>query len=197
MFVTDDFSGPTLDATKWSSVEVGSIYLSVGMPTNGVYFHGVDDHGDSGIARSKNKIIIPASAGFNANIEYGGLYEDPGQRVLTFLGWRSNQEDAFGDALHGIDIMLAVDPGPFYIFKKRTINWGVENRSDIKNDPTNGADGKLRIERVGINYSFYFENAGLWELLDTVSFPQIGLGYIIFGLFAEDPALIFPWILQT
>lgn len=197
MITTDSFIAPALDATKWNSTLNGTVYLDVGFPVDGVYVHGVDDADDSGVIDSENKIIIPGGVAFDAEVLYEGLYGDLVDNIYTFFGWRSLQKDLGGDPLNGIDVMIKVTPDPFYQFQKRMISWGVENRGDIIDDPNNGADGGFRMTRAGSDYSLFFLDGGSWTLLETINFSYNGSGFFVFGLFAEDPAIVFPWVVQS
>lgn len=194
--VFDVFPPPSLDSNKWSSTLVGSVGLSVGVPSNGVYPLTVDDPGDQVRIDSEGKISTP-SGSFDVRLFYADVFSDLDENIVSFLGWRSTQKDGLGDPAYGIDALLCVKPDPVYEFQKRAINLGSVGRSTVLIDPTSGADGGFRIVRSGTDYQLYYYNSG-WVLFETEALPHNGPGYIVFGQFAESPTLLaFPWIPQT
>jgi len=197
MLITDTFPAPTLDDAKWSDQQTGSVGLVIGSPSDGVYPQNVDDDGDEVVVLSEGKISVPAGQSFDQSIFYENVYTDPDQSIVLFLGWRTYQQAPSGNPAFGIDASLAVLPGPAYYFQKRTFESDTETRDNIIEDELEGADGGFRMERIGSNYSLYRHNGDDWELLQTVHFPHTDTGYVIFGVFAVNPVLSFPWVLQT
>lgn len=195
----DAFPAPFLDATRWTDTQQGTVSLTVGVPSDGVYPVDVDDHLDSVVVSSKGKIITPPNAPFVMDISYEGAFVDPEQDILSFLGWRSNQEYVPNEPAFGVDLILCVKPSGSVILQKRLIVGGVESISDIQNDPHDGAARAFRIERSGTSYLLWqWDGVSSWDLRDTVNLGYQGSGYIVFGQQALDPTLqAFPWISQT
>jgi hypothetical protein len=197
MSVLDSFPPPVLDSTKWSDYQIGSTALQVGFPENGCFVHGVDDHGDHVYVKSKNKITIPANRFFAAKIFYTDLYSDDEHNIRYYFGFRSDQEDGGGNSLFGVDVMMLVEPGPVYTFQQKVITAGIENISSLLIDPTSGANGGFKVIRNGLVYSLYYYNGG-WVHLVDVNLGFNGVGYIQFGVQADNPSLsYFPWVAQT
>ena len=194
--VTDTFPAPSIDTTKWTSATTGSTSLVVGTPSDGVYPQTVGDDGDSVIISSSGKSSVPGSTSFEVEVSYEDVFTDPDEVIVSFLGWRSDLLDASGDAAYGIDVALVVSPGPTYEFHRGVINLGTASRDVLEIDASSGGDGGLRITRSGSDYLLYRYDSGTtsWVLLDTVSLPHVGTGYILVGQFAETPTFPFPWI---
>lgn len=197
MAILDNFPPPSLDPSKWSSVQQGTTALQVGFPENGCFVHGVDDHGDHVYVSSEGKFYLPANRYFSIHIFYSDIYSDPEQDIRYYFGYRSNQKDGGGDPLYGIDVMLSVEPGPSFVLQKRVISAGVVNISNIVPDPLVGGDGGFRVVRNGTVYSLYRYD-GSWIKIDDVDLGFKGAGYVQFGVYAEDGTLLhFPWVAQT
>lgn len=195
----DPFPAPQLDALRWSPFLQGSVDVSIGSPTDGVYPLLVDDPNDEVRVYSKNKIYVPANQPFDTSIQYVDTYDDvvPPVTRYIYLGWRSNLEGS-GNPLWGVDVLLRVLGGPTYDFMKKVVEDGVVTTSILIPDPTMGADGQFRIVRNGLDYSIYYFN-GSWVLLDTITLANTGLGYVWFGVYAEPavvPDTVLPWLLQ-
>jgi len=198
--ITDTFPGPTLDAAKWSDDLQGSVSYNVGTPTDGVFPIGVDDHGDLVGVNSDNKIIVPATLPFDAQIFYSGVYFDPEQEILATLGWRTMAKDGGGIPLHGVDIMVVSKLDAVTVsLEKRTLNMGSYTRSVISPEPSGGEDARLRLARSGSNYMLYHWNPAIpdWVLVDTVALPSVAVGFVQFTLEAVNPDIPIPWIAQT
>lgn len=196
--ITDTFPGPALDPDKWTAETTGSVSYDVGTPEDGVWPIDVDDDGDEVRVHSQDKIIILTGQDFDVKIFYDGVYTDAEQSILATLGWRSDAESG-GDPVYGVDVLLRSAPGATYTFQKRIINSGSITRDNILEDPQEGADGGFRIAREGLDYLLYRWDPDIddWSLLDTITLPSAGSGYVTFSLEALDPVVEFPWILQT
>lgn len=197
--ITDTFPAPVLDYDKWTDVIVGSSSMVVGTPTDGVYPVDVDDDGDAVVVDSENKIFVPANHDFEFILGYYDVYSDPAPPAIRtlFLGWRSILKGS-GVPLWGVDVLLKVDSGPTYTFQKLTIVNSVVTLTDLITDPTSGADGQFKVERVGDDYKIYYYNSG-WVLLDTITLGYKSTGFVQFGVYAgaiTPPLTGFPWILQ-
>lgn len=195
MLINDTFPKPSLNPLNWTALQQGTVALFVGTPTDGVYPHGVDTPGDSVEVSSESKINIPAGTPFEQWIHYGDVYTDPEQAIIYYLGWRSALKSG-GISVWGVDVLLAARPGNEFVFQKRVINSGVEVRNTIKSDPALGANSQFKMVRVGSTYSLYYYDGG-WVHLEDVVLPYSGIGYVHFGVYAEDPLIVFPWIFQT
>lgn len=192
----DTFPPPILDASKWNASLIGSVGLSVGSPTDGVYPLTVDDDGDAVIIDSETKIPVSSIHPFDMEVGYREVYAGPTVNTYIFLGWRSVLKGG-GVPLWGIDVILKVGVGPSYTFQKRVVLNGSVTQVDLIPDTTLGADGTLRITRSGTVYSLYHYDGG-WVLLDSVDLGFNGLGFVVFGVFTEAIAEAegFPWIYQ-
>jgi len=198
--IQDTFPAPSLDPTRWSDIQDGSVSLTIGVPMDGVYPETVDDVGDAVTITSQSKLIVPGVLDFDTSIFYEDFPTDPDQALVAFLGWRSMQLDGSLQPSYGADILLCRKPDAQFFFQRHTISTGVENRSTIIADPASGADGGFRVVRSGFSYRLYrYDAIGMtWDLLSTEVVPHVGPGFIVFGLFAEDPmAPGFPWVFQT
>lgn len=193
--ITDTFPAPALDPLKWTDVQAGTVALFVGTPVDGVYSHGVDEHGDSVFVESDGKIQIPAGIPFEQRVYYEDVYEDPEQTVSLSLGWRSELKSG-GIPLWGVDVALTVQPGGVFLFQKGEVLAGIGVRSTIIIDPSSGASGAFRVTRIGSTYGLYYR-AGGWVHLTDVVLPYNGPGFARFGIEAFDAAIVFPWIFQT
>lgn len=65
MAILDAFAPPSLDTTKWTAYQQGSVALQVGFPKNGCFLLGVDEHLDHIYVESKGKITLPANNYFS------------------------------------------------------------------------------------------------------------------------------------
>ena len=192
MPVTDTFLPPSLDATKWTSYKTGATALQVGFPTNGCFPHGVDSIGDHVYIESKGKITFSANRYFRAQILYSDAYVDDDEKILYYFGYRSNQQDMFGEPLYGVDLMICSESGPVYTYQKRVISGGSVSVSNIIPNPFVPAaspDGGFRIIRNDTVYSLYQFDGVFWNLLSDVDLGFKGAGYIRFGVYAENPGL--------
>lgn len=196
---SDTFPPPSLDTARWTEDLQGSVSLTIGVPTDGVYPVDVDDLFDEAAVHSRTKIYVPANHDFDSQIDYIDPYDEvvpPVTRVIYF-GWRSILEGG-GAPLWGVEVMLQVVAGPGYFFQKRVIDNGTVTITALIPDPTVGADGKFRVRRLGSNYEIYYYNGG-WVLLDTIALSYVGMGYVRFGVYAESPSPDeegLPWILE-
>jgi len=199
--ITDTFPAPTLNSARWASQLNGSVGITIGVPTDGVYPELVDDDGDSVLVTSDGKITAPGGSNFDTSIFYKDVFNDPDQAIVSFLGWRSAQKTGLGESLYGVDVRLRVAPLATSItYQKATASLGAVSVSDILVDPASGADSGLRIQRSGTSYELFRFDNGLnaWVSLVSVSLGFSGPGFIVFGQIAEDPFNpVIPWVLQT
>lgn len=199
--IEDKFPAPSLDPDRWTSIENGSVSVVIGVPEDGVFPQNVDDIDDAVTISSQEKLIIPGLLDFDVRIFYEDVFTDVSESIVSFLGWRSTQLDNDNESSYGVDVLLCVKPAPDFVFQRHTIVSSVENRSTITPDVSVGGDGGFRVVRSGFNYKLYRFDAEVsneWELLSTEIIPHAGPGFIVFGIFAEDPLSPgFPWVFQT
>lgn len=188
--ILDTFPAPALDSERWTSVVQGAgVSYTV---NNLVDVLGVDAVGDSLEIHSSEKLSVPGGQDFEVEIEYGDIVWVDGVVLSHYLGWRTYREDEHGNPYAGMDVMVVARPGPGLFFERRSWSNGVEQRGVLFQE-NELIEGKVKIERIQNRYRlWYFKEE--WLLLEEITLPTAEIGFLSFGVFAEQEGLEVPWI---